>query len=163
MWKRIVAWIAGIGLAVGIIGSCNVMLYRDKERTKAANTIQHAPVLFMEKTEHGYYYSIYLDGFGSEDWRKEKLRLTIDKTIPKGAPSALFEYNTRYHRISDRKEVILSFHDREDLTNFMGGIDMAVSVQSGGDSNVVVSKSTSNADSCFISALGGGTDETYIL
>ena len=162
MWNKIWPWLIVAG-ALMLIASCNVMLHKDHERTRAADTIQHAPVLLMEKSESGYYYNIYLDGFGNEDWRKEHLRLTLDKSVPKGAPSALFEYNTLTGKLGQFKDIILSFHDREDLAMFMGG-GININVQAGRDSNIAVSKTSSKADACFISAIGGGgKDETYIL
>lgn len=154
MWTKIWPWLFGVCI-VAMIGGCNVLLYKDKESTRIANTIQHATVLLMQKSESGHYYNIYLDGFGNENWSRDRLRLTIDKTVPKDEPSALFGYNTKYHSLREYEEIILSFHDKEDLVKYMGNGSVNVSVQSGRDSNVSVSNSNSKSDACFIAALGG--------
>jgi hypothetical protein len=106
MWRQTLAWIVGVTFAIGVIGSCNVVLYSE--------------------------------------------------------PSALFGYNTRNNSLRDYEAIILSFHDREDLVRYMGG-GISINVQSGRDSNVAVSQSSSKSDACFISAMRPRKDETYIL
>lgn len=151
MWNKIWLWLLGIAI-IGGIASCNIALKNDTDRRQAANTIANAPVILVQVSDVKNYYTFFFDGFGNETWSKSYLRLNIDKSIPKGKPSALFEYNTASKQINKYRDIILSFHDREDTLKFMGGT-MDIIVNSGRDSHVSVSNS--NADSCFIATIGG--------
>lgn len=155
-WIKTKGWLLPSIVILAIIAgitTCSVAIRQDRTRREAANIITKAPVLMVIPVNDNNDYTFYFDGFKSEQWSRSYIKLVIDTTIVKGKPSALFHYNTISSNIYEYREMVVSFHDQEDVIKFMGGSTMNVNVKSGRDSHVSVSNST--AESCFISTIGG--------